>query len=120
MKAEMTNEKIPTVDVPQTGDSSMTGFWIGLGAIALGGLVALLIIRKRTRMMSKMKKVYICSPFSGDVSANLNGPSNMPDMCFSVGRLRLSPFLCSRSGGWQSRGKAAWYAGRKKPALAVR
>ena len=49
MKAEMTNEKIPTVDVPQTGDSSMTGFWIGLGAIALGGLVALLIIRKKNK-----------------------------------------------------------------------
>ena len=49
VKAEMTNEKIPTVDVPQTGDSSMTGFWIGLGAIALGGLVALLIIRKKNK-----------------------------------------------------------------------
>ena len=49
MKAEMTNEKIPTVDVPQTGDNSMTGFWIGLGAIALGGLVALFIIRKKNK-----------------------------------------------------------------------
>ena len=49
VKAEMTNEKIPTVDVPQTGDSSMTGFWIGLGAIALGGLVALFIIRKKNK-----------------------------------------------------------------------
>ena len=49
MKAEMTNEKIPTVDVPQTGDSSMTDFWIGLGAIALGGLIALLIIRKKNK-----------------------------------------------------------------------
>lgn len=49
VKAEMTNEKIPTVDVPQTGDSSMTGFWIGLGAIALGGLIALLIIRKKNK-----------------------------------------------------------------------
>lgn len=47
VKAEMTNEKIPTPDSPQTGDTSMTGFWIGLGAIALGGLVALLIIRKK-------------------------------------------------------------------------
>lgn len=49
VKAEMTNEKIPTVDVPQTGDNSMTGFWIGLGAIALGGLVALFIIRKKNK-----------------------------------------------------------------------
>ncbi len=49
VKAEMTNEKIPTADVPQTGDSSMTGFWIGLGAIALGGLIALLIIRKKNK-----------------------------------------------------------------------
>lgn len=49
VKAEMTNEKIPTVDVPQTGDNSMTGFWLGLGAIALGGLVALLIIRKKNK-----------------------------------------------------------------------
>lgn len=49
VKAEMTNEKIPAVEVPQTGDSSMTGFWIGLGAIALGGLVAFLIIRKKNK-----------------------------------------------------------------------
>ena len=43
VKAEMTNEKIPVPevpDVPQTGDSSNLGFWIGLGAIALGGLIA--------------------------------------------------------------------------------
>lgn len=49
VKAEMTNEKIPTPDSPQTGDNSMTGFWIGLGAIALGGLIALLIIRKKNK-----------------------------------------------------------------------
>lgn len=49
VKAEMTNEKIPAPDSPQTGDSSMTGFWIGLGAIALGGLIALLIIRKKNK-----------------------------------------------------------------------
>ena len=44
IKAEMTNEKIPTPDVPQTGDESNLGFWIGLGGIALGGLIALVII----------------------------------------------------------------------------
>lgn len=40
VKAEMTNEKIPTPDVPQTGDESSLGFWIGLGSIALGGAIA--------------------------------------------------------------------------------
>lgn len=30
----------PTPDVPQTGDNSNLGFWIGLGAVALGGLVS--------------------------------------------------------------------------------
>lgn len=34
----------PTPDVPQTGDNSNLGFWIGLGAVALGGLVATIII----------------------------------------------------------------------------
>lgn len=40
IKAEMTNEKEPVPEVPQTGDESNLGFWIGLGAIALGGLVS--------------------------------------------------------------------------------
>ena len=40
IKAEMTNEKEPVLEVPQTGDESNLGFWIGLGAIALGGLVS--------------------------------------------------------------------------------
>ena len=44
IKAEMTNEKIPVPDSPQTGDNSNLGFWIGLAAIALGGLVATVII----------------------------------------------------------------------------
>ncbi len=44
IKAEMTNEKIPVPKVPQTGDASNLGFWIGLGAIALGGLVSCGII----------------------------------------------------------------------------
>ena len=33
----------PAPDVPQTGDNSNPGFWIGLGAVALGGLVACVI-----------------------------------------------------------------------------
>ena len=43
IKAEMTNEKMPVPEVPevpQTGDNSNLGFWIGLGGVALGGLVA--------------------------------------------------------------------------------
>ena len=30
----------PTLDNPQTGDNSNLGFWIGLGAVALGGAIA--------------------------------------------------------------------------------
>lgn len=44
IKAEMTNEKIPTPDAPQTGDNSSIGFFIGLGAIALGGLISCAIV----------------------------------------------------------------------------
>ena len=31
-------------EIPQTGDNSNLGFWLGLGAVALGGLVATAII----------------------------------------------------------------------------
>lgn len=34
----------PVLDVPQTGDESNLGFWIGLGAVALGGLISCTII----------------------------------------------------------------------------
>ena len=34
----------PVPDIPQTGDESNLGFWIGLGAVALGGAVASAII----------------------------------------------------------------------------
>ena len=34
----------PVPDIPQTGDESNLGFWIGLGAVALGGLVSCIII----------------------------------------------------------------------------
>ena len=34
----------PVPDVPQTGDDSNLGFWIGLGAVAVGGAVASAII----------------------------------------------------------------------------
>lgn len=43
------NDRVPEItppipDIPQTGDDSNLGFWIGLSAIALGGLIAALII----------------------------------------------------------------------------
>ncbi len=38
--AEVKNEKIPVPTAPKTGDNSKIGFWIGLAAIALGGLIA--------------------------------------------------------------------------------
>ena len=42
VKAAMTNERIP--EVPQTGDESNIGFWIGLAAVALGGVIATAIV----------------------------------------------------------------------------
>lgn len=35
---------LPAPPVPQTGDESNLGFWIGLGAIALGGLISVAVI----------------------------------------------------------------------------
>ena len=49
IKAEMTNKKQPEPEKPQTGDSSNIGFFIGLGAFAVGGLVAFVIIRFRKK-----------------------------------------------------------------------
>lgn len=34
----------PTPDIPQTGDNSNLGFWIGLGSVALGGVIACIIM----------------------------------------------------------------------------
>lgn len=42
VKAAMTNDRIP--EVPQTGDESNIGFWIGLAAVALGGVIATAIV----------------------------------------------------------------------------
>ena len=39
----------PTPGNPQTGDRSIMGFWIGLGAIAMGGLTAGIIMYYRKR-----------------------------------------------------------------------
>ena len=49
VKAEMTNEKQPTPNTPQTGDESNMGFFIGLGAIAVGGLIAFLFVKFKKR-----------------------------------------------------------------------
>ena len=49
VKAEMTNEKQPTPDTPQTGDDSNMGVLIGIGAVAVGGLIAFLIIKFKKR-----------------------------------------------------------------------
>lgn len=35
----------PEPEKPQTGDNSNLGFWIGLGSVAFGGLIAFLIIK---------------------------------------------------------------------------
>ena len=40
VRAEMTNERVPTPEIPQTGDSSGLTLWLGLGGIALGGRAA--------------------------------------------------------------------------------
>lgn len=45
---EINNDIVPNIpDIPQTGDNSNMGFWIGLGGIALGALIAFFIIRKK-------------------------------------------------------------------------
>ncbi len=49
VKAEMTNEKQPTPDTPQTGDDSNMGVLIGIGAVAVGGLIAFLIVKFKKR-----------------------------------------------------------------------
>ncbi len=49
IKAEMTNEKIPVTEIPQTGDNSLTEVWLGLAAIALGGIIALAVVRFRKK-----------------------------------------------------------------------
>jgi len=40
VKTEMTNERVPTPEIPKTGDSSNLTLWLGLGGIALGALAA--------------------------------------------------------------------------------
>ena len=45
----MTNKKQPKPHTPQTGDDNNYGFFIGLGAIALGGLIAFIILKIKNR-----------------------------------------------------------------------
>lgn len=47
IKASMTNEKEPEVKAPQTGDKTNLGFWIGLGAVAIGGIVSTVVINQK-------------------------------------------------------------------------
>lgn len=50
VKAEMTNEKIPEPEIPdnpKTGDNTNLGLWLGLAAVALGGLIAAIILKKK-------------------------------------------------------------------------
>ncbi len=49
VKAKMTNKKQPTPHTPQTGVDNNFGFFIGLGAIALGGLIAFCIVKFRKK-----------------------------------------------------------------------
>lgn len=49
VKAKMTNKKQPTPHTPQTGTDNNFGFFIGLGAIALGGLIAFCIVKFRKK-----------------------------------------------------------------------
>lgn len=55
----------PTPGNPQTGDNSNLGFWIGLGAVALGGAIACAVMyfkRKRTKMTNDAQGVCLRSP----------------------------------------------------------
>ena len=44
IEIEFENEPIPEPDPPQTGDNNLIGFWIGLAAIAFGGIIAAVIV----------------------------------------------------------------------------
>lgn len=53
VKAEMTNEKIPQPDNPQTGDNSRLDLWVGLAAASLGALIVLAFGTKKKRTKTK-------------------------------------------------------------------
>ena len=46
---EITPPLPPVSDSPQTGDDSSLGFWIGLSAVALGCLIACVILYLKNR-----------------------------------------------------------------------
>lgn len=49
VRAEMTNERLPQKsETPKTGDASTLPLWIGLAAVALGGLVGVILIRAKS------------------------------------------------------------------------
>ena len=47
--AEVKNEKMPVPTAPKTGDNTKIGFWLGLAAVALGGLIACGIIKLKNK-----------------------------------------------------------------------
>lgn len=51
----------PEPEKPQTGDNSNLGFYIGLGSVAVGGLIAFLIIKfkRKMRTMNNAQGVYL-------------------------------------------------------------
>jgi len=49
IKAVMTNEKVPVTDNPKTGDDSNMGLWISLAAVALGGIISMIILWKKKK-----------------------------------------------------------------------
>ena len=48
-EVEMHNEKKPTPEVPQTGDSSHAALWMGLLGLSCIGAVTVLLMRKRKK-----------------------------------------------------------------------
>ena len=45
----LTVPPVPYIPAPKTGDNSKLGFWIGLAAVALGGVISAGIIRIKSR-----------------------------------------------------------------------
>lgn len=50
----------PEPEKPQTGDNSNLGFYIGLGSVAVGGLIAFLIIKFKRKMRTMNNVQSIC------------------------------------------------------------
>ena len=44
VSVQIVDRKIPVAEIPKTGDGRNPGFWIGLGAVGVGGLISSAII----------------------------------------------------------------------------